>query len=68
LDIDLNFATSIDSSDMFQVWGIAKSGRDFKPSICNLKNKASRDACFTLLHRIGLWRPCSNAVTGCKQK
>jgi hypothetical protein len=38
LDIELKFATVIEDSDMFQVWGTAKSGRDFKPSIRNLKN------------------------------
>jgi hypothetical protein len=46
-NIELKFSTIIENCSTFQVWGMAKSGRDFKPSIRNLKNEASREACFT---------------------
>jgi hypothetical protein len=53
MGIELKFATVFEHGDDFQVWGMSKSGRDFKPGLRNLKNEASRDAFFTrFLHEV----------------
>jgi hypothetical protein len=53
LGVELKFATVFEHGDDFQVWGMSKSGRDFKPGLRNLKNEASRDAYFTrYLHEV----------------